>query len=104
MVVTVNTWNGWTVGNIVDILAIDSYLIRELLDAALDRLGKQDADVFRCWISPGSIAKQVLVKLGFRSRPPSGNILVGVYDQDIDDDILLNAEHWYLTHGDVDAV
>ncbi len=104
IVVTINSWQGWTAGHIVDVLATDSPSLRALLGAALDYLANQEVDVFRCWMSPSSMARPELARLGFISRPAPNNMLVGVYDQEIDNDILLNAEHWYLTHGDVDSI
>ena len=104
VVVAVDMWHGWVIGHIVDVLAIDSHSVRVLLDGALDNLRDQGVDLIRCWISPDAIVEPELVRLGFRSRPPPGNVLVGVYDHNIDGDILLNPENWYLTQGDADGV
>ena len=97
-------WEGWRVGNVADLLALDAKVAYRLLSAAGAHFKAEGVDMIRCWTMTTPPYRQALRRLGFIRRRSPNKLMVRSHSLAPPASLLQEPDRWYLTLGDSDGV
>ena len=98
------SWNGWNIGLIGDLVAIDETTASRLVSSTVKHLKTQGADIIRCWIVPTDSIYKTVRKQGFVQRESPYSLLAGTHSSDLLIESMTDPADWYISLSDSDGL